>query len=158
MDNYEKFRDEIIEIIGKARNIAIENGKPVSCSSISCDLCDWGNGKCDGITFQKYYDLFKEWANAEYVEPPRLTKAERAFCEWLVSGCYIARDSSGDLYIYIRKPVKGGMVWGTPDETCERWSHLGAIFNVSFPFIKWEDEKPWSVADLLKLEVQDETD
>lgn len=151
MTNYEKYREKILDVVVSRRCFAVVDGELVLCGDVMCEQCDlYQEGKsCVGI--------LRDWLNAEYVEPLKLTKAERAFCESLVPGCYIARDSSGDLYIYIGKPVKGRMVWGTPDEMCEHWSHLGAIFNVSFPFVKWEDEKPWKVEDLLKLEVLDET-
>lgn len=31
------------------------------------------------------------------------------------------------------------------------------IDSACFPFIKWEDKRPWSIEELLKLEVEDES-
>ena len=56
---------------------------------------------------------------------------------------YIARDRNNKLYVYTEKPV--------------RWScyQISAdIFGDIFSFIKWEDEEPWGIEDLKKLEVK----
>lgn len=151
MTNYKKYREEIIEILSKSQKLAIVNNKPAACGEgIQCRLCDLSDDG-EGCTAGKLAVGLKAWLNAEYVEPQKLTKAERAFCESLVPGCYIARDSSGSLYVYTEKPVKCGISWSLPCCTS-----IGAIYNVSFPFVKWEDEQPWKVEDLLKLEVLDE--
>lgn len=56
---------------------------------------------------------------------------------------YIARDENGHLYVYKNKPIKSHECWSdyTNSEFC--FPHL-------FQFIKWEDEEPYLIKDLLK--------
>lgn len=61
MTNYEKYQKEIIEIVKSGRTIAIKDGMPVECSSLSCPNCD----------FYKETHCRKkagEWLESEYVE------------------------------------------------------------------------------------------
>ena len=54
---------------------------------------------------------------------------------------YIARDRSGELYIYTKgKPDKGAWFWGTDNPDC-----VAKIGNNILPEIKWEDEEPTEV-------------
>lgn len=55
---------------------------------------------------------------------------------------WIARDKNGGLYIYILKPTKGFSGWCSGDHT--------AYIKTDFPFIKWEDEEPTRISELLK--------
>lgn len=64
---------------------------------------------------------------------------------------YIARDSDTDLYIYNNKPIKMTTCWNTEGGvfcSLECFAHL-------FPFVKWEDEEPYLIEDLLKEEEND---
>lgn len=86
---------------------------------------------------------------------PKLSKRERMVCELLETG-WITRDNfRSQLYYQNKFPHK--------DEYEDMWLHeekTGLIseplgwLGVSFEFITWEDEKPWSIEDLLKLEVE----
>ena len=86
----------------------------------------------------------------EHIELPKLTKRERAFCEAVQTG-WIARDRNGSLCWFPDDAVvkKSGIIWHAEKYVCI--SH----FKLQFLCIKWEDEKPWSIEDLLKLEVMD---
>ena len=78
-----------------------------------------------------------------------LTKQERAFCEAIKNdGCYIARNKSGRLALHCLRPDKGRIAWTNKSA----WLPLNKDF---FPFIIWEDDEPWSIEDLLKLEVEE---
>ena len=57
---------------------------------------------------------------------------------------YIARDSNGKLFIYERKPHK------YPTEWCQRDAIDFEAFRHMFAMIKWEDEEPTLIADLLE--------
>ena len=39
---------------------------------------------------------------------------------------------------------------------CDYYYISNNLFGNMFDFIKWEDEEPWSIEDLKKLEVKDE--
>ena len=103
---------------------------------------------CDnGLDIMKVY---KDYTCKELLwerkEKPKLTEDEKAILrnvpkhyEW------IARDIDGRLYIYASKPKKGLTIWldtGLPMIT----------FDHIFEFIKWEDEEPYLIEDLLKGE------
>lgn len=83
----------------------------------------------------------------------KLTKKERTFCELIRDG-YIARDSNGEIWWYSYKPHKAAE--GDWDGSGEFILPLEMFHGISFTFITWEDEQPWAVEDLLKLEVEDD--
>ena len=56
---------------------------------------------------------------------------------------WIARDIDGHLYIYASKPKKGLTIWVDTGLPMVSFDHL-------FRFIKWEDDEPYSIKDLLK--------
>lgn len=147
--NFEFYKDEILKCLSK-NSVAIKNNKPVKCDG-RCNSCIRNNeiGECiDKPLF--------EWLYAEHIEPPKLTKRERAFCEAVQTG-WIARDEGGTLYWFPQNESveKRASIWSASE-----YSNISFMI-LDFSFIKWSDEKPWSVADLLKLdvmEVQHETD
>ena len=56
---------------------------------------------------------------------------------------YIARDHDGDLYAFIEKPEKRKEVWISFD--------IHRLINkTELDFIKWEDEEPYNIADLIR--------
>lgn len=140
--NFEFYKEKILAIVEKDNSIALSNGKPVDCSTVGCDICGF-RGNC----YKNRYN----WLYAEHIEPSKLTKRERAFCEAVQTG-WIARDKDRSLYwfpddVEIQKTER---MWNAERYVCIY------SFKLLFLCIKWEDEKPWSVADLLKLEVQDD--
>ena len=96
-----------------------------------------------------------EWLYAEHIEQPKLTKRERAFCEAVQTG-WIARDCDMRLHYYASKPELSDMEWVDDDGLWVRLELLG--LGETFMFIKDTDATPWSIEDMLKLEVQHETD
>lgn len=150
MKNKEKYAKKITEIVCDGSSVAVDKatGNPVSCNNtIGCADCALRNkGGCS--------IALKEWAESEYIEKPVLSKKDRAFLEYLsVNIQYIARDMSGRLYIYVRKPYKQIDCWSS--SACETEKTLW-MFNVDFPMVKWSDEEPWLIEDLKKLEVVEE--
>lgn len=142
MTNFEKYKDEILEI-SRTQPIAINKRRnaPEECSYNVCSECLLHEG-----TYCNQKAIF-QWLYSEYQEPaPKLTKKERAFCEIVRHG-YIARDKDECLHIYRVPPSKNSLEW-----TGQSWIELGCDF---FSFILWEDKKPWSIEDLLKLEVEE---
>ena len=55
---------------------------------------------------------------------------------------YIARDKNGLIFIYAKKPSKCEYSWGGCKYMLLPLEHL-------FQFIQWEDEEPYSIAELL---------
>lgn len=64
---------------------------------------------------------------------------------------YIARDEDETLLICIKKPVKSKDYWlaSSNPESFNYFRHL-------FKMVKWEDEEPWPIEDLLKLPVKED--
>lgn len=143
MLNIEKFLDEFVELAYKGDGIALLNGSPVPCMKLNCNECDCFN---TGISCKEY---ICQWARSEYVEKPKLTQKERRFCE-LAEGGWIARNFNGDICWHSRKPCKGNKVWFS---WCNSVDIVKFNSNLKFDCVTWEDEKPWAVEDLLKLEV-----
>lgn len=156
MKNREKFAKEILDIACSGRNIAVtKENKIAYCSNISCESCMFDNcGKHIGRS-QECSDQLRKWAESEYVEKPIITSREKNFLDVLLPNCkYIARDNSDALYIYNEKPTRTNCNWYSSDGILCLISTR--FFGNMFDFIKWEDEKPWSIEDLKKLEVKDE--
>lgn len=81
---------------------------------------------------------------------PKLTKRERAFCELITDG-YIARDSDMEIWWHERKPYKEFGEWVNNEYSID----VECFNEIPFMFITWEDDEPWAVEDLLKLEVEE---
>lgn len=65
---------------------------------------------------------------------------------------YIARDQSRDLYIYSIKPNKGSKVWSAT--ICKNIAFFASLFQ----FIKWEDEEPYSIKELINTYEKEKND
>ena len=59
---------------------------------------------------------------------------------------WIARDRDECVYVYKSKPIKLGLIWGDNERGCSEWS----LNDDSLPYIKWEDEKPTRIDDLIR--------
>lgn len=159
MTNYEFYKEEIEMRYRECTPFALTKQNCIaSCKIIDCEECVfscYNNPETRGL---RCGDRKMIWAMQEHVEMQKLTKKERKFCE-LFEGkdVWIAKDKSGVPYLYNKKPHKGK---GLYDEIWEANYHGntmdGIVFQLAemkFEFIKWEDEEPWSIDDLLKLEV-----
>ena len=60
---------------------------------------------------------------------------------------WIARDACDSLCVYTKRPIKQMLVWST-----DGWMSPMALFHNLFQFIKWEDDEPYSIEELLKGE------
>lgn len=143
MTNFEFYKEEILNLINSGRVVAKVNGKIVSCGATKCTDCDFG-GNCERNRFT--------WLYAEHIEKPMLNKYERALCEALRTG-WLARDKDGGVYGYKEKPAKSNNRWEG------KWIGFFQLMmynsEIKFDIIKWEDKEPWSIEELLKLEVRE---
>lgn len=150
MTNYEKYEQEIKEIILKGGGIACVGGTPAMCQDTKCGECDF-NSSCRACFNER-----KNWLNAEYKEPITLTEREHAFCVAVGRG-WIARDKNGALYIYTDKPRRNNSVDGWCLPTENNWNKIYGISNKFIPefnLIQWSDE-PYSIEELLKMPVKE---
>jgi len=96
----------------------------------------------------RYWDEYDKvlWERKEK-EKPTLTDAEKAILESLDKKYkYIARDESDELYVYREKPHKTDCIW---DNTHLSFKEL-ELFAHLFQFVKWEDDEPYKIEDLIK--------
>ena len=156
MTNFEFYEYEILSMLNNGDTPMVHNCKIGSCQECKCytdvgEKCDFDieGGDCT-------HELLK-WLYAEHIEKPHLTKKERQFCELVETG-WIARNENGDLYFYesyIEPPYKldktDSTIWRHDVKMYFLSNEHSDLFHVPFTFIKWEDEKPWSIEDLLKL-------
>lgn len=148
MKNKEKYEKEIMNIACNGDSIAVikKSGRIVSCNGTKCCLCLFRGSDCK--------EKVRDWANSEYIEKPVISKKDRFFLECIDAGIkYITRDMDGCLFVYISKPYKQIDCWSSSAYETEKTLRM---FNVDFPMVKWEDDKPWLIEDLKKLEVVEE--
>lgn len=146
MLNAEKYKDRILEVASnhKVFGIDTKNNKIDNCSSMKCRDCLF-------YTFGTIseHDVNRiKWLLSEYKEPLKVSKLEYDIMLYLYRNTkfrYIARDEGGYLYAYYEPVDKGAENWigGEYYETLD-------IFDTLFKFVKWEDEKPTSIEEILK--------
>ena len=149
MKNKEKYAKEIIEVACSGDSIAVTKvgERVVRCGNIACSECLFTPLNC--------VEKIREWAEQENIKKPVISKRDKAFLEYIKEKYkYMAIDDDGCLFAYITKPYKNYIF--------DRWSSdtncvgVSRYFDVDFPMVKWEDEEPWLVEDLKKLEVVEE--
>lgn len=149
MTNFEKYKDEILKI-AEGNIVALVKGEIKACDDVLCENCDFDDcdGSCVAGLIKWLYEEYKELA-------PKLTAKERAFCEMFEGASlrygHVARDECGILAFYMHEPFKDSEA-NTWEDCCDE--RCLVLKREMFSFVKWEDEKPWSIADLLKLEVE----
>lgn len=143
MNKLEKYFEELKNI---RANVAIVNDEPRECVEVECSECRRDNiGSCS-------HKILIEWLAEEYVEKPELTLNEYKLCQILKKG-WLVRDRFNGLTFHVTKP-------SAANDT--EWISSGSAFKISdlmfedikFKFIKLGDKEPWSVEELLKLEIE----
>lgn len=148
MKNKEKWVKQLAEIaLATSPGIAVDvrSGEPRECRKTACRDCAF----CD-ITCNRYALL--KWAEEECKEKSTISRSDRTFLDYVPDDYkYMARDEDGMLFTYKNRPQRGSTTWLYD-------SLLFGIYKakVRFPMVKWEDEEPWLIEDLKKLEVVDE--
>ena len=146
MKNKEKFAKEIMNIACSGNRIAVMkgSGRIVSCDGVLCSVCSF----CDSIDCRKN---IKDWSESEYIEKPVISKRDRMFLDYIDKKFnYIVRTCVGNIRLFSIKPRKGQMEWRSDYPS---FTSLLDSFNIDLPMVKWEDNKPWLIEDLKKLEV-----
>lgn len=80
----------------------------------------------------------------EYKKPVKLTKFEYEYLKFAkaVEYNFIARDEDGGLFLYSIEPWKGEIAWKYRDSGIR-------IFTKMFDFVRWQDEEPYSIDEIL---------
>lgn len=100
-----------------------------NCSGLVCSEC----------LRRSLLDLLEE-----YKEPIKLTQFEYEYLKFAKENEYnfIARDTNNHLYLYPNKPWKGELIWNCIDGNTP-------VFSELFKFVKWEDEEPYNIDEIL---------
>ena len=83
----------------------------------------------------------------EYKKPVKLTKFEYEYLNFVKKEGvnFIARDEDNKLYGTSEKPEKYNTTWASRDG-CNKYV---GMFKSIFSFVKWEDEEPWNIDNIL---------
>ena len=100
-----------------------------SCSSFTCS-------ECLRLSLMELLE--------EYKEPVKLTKFEYEYLKFAkaVEYNFIARDEDGGLFLYSIEPWKGEIAWKYRDSSIR-------IFTKMFNFVRWQDEEPYNIDEIL---------
>ena len=135
MKNKEKYIDFIVEAFADADVDVCEFRrkyvlKQKDCNRVICVECSKRTA---------------EWLEQEYQEST-LTEDEKAILRNLLKDYkWIARDEDGILFLYLSMPQKNGTWWQSGSLELDF-----SMYDDLFQFIKWEDEEPYSIDELLK--------
>lgn len=136
----EKIKDEI-----KNFDTNVNADKVLSCwlHRITTNFND-NNNICGVVTCSECLRLSLMGLLEEYKEPIKLSKFEYEYLKFAkaVGYNFIARDENGGLFLYSIKPWKGEITWKY------RNSNI-LIFTKMFNFVRWQDEEPYNIDEIL---------
>lgn len=119
-----------------------------------CNGCIFENVKCNPF-YPSCWIYHRELYSKEFlkqkikikdkVKKPKLTEVEKIILKHFLDENYkyVARDEFGKLFLYFSKPHKSFKMWLSKSNTKE------LCFDM-LKFIKWSDEEPYLIEDLLK--------
>lgn len=142
-----QFRNGGFRFVGKDGDLKDDESEVVS--SLMFYNAHWEHTGTDDNDYDivAVYELNEVWEREELT----LTEDERVILLNLPGNYeWIARDKDGELFIYTEKPCKTADYWGLVDTVPVG---LG-LFDHLFQMVRWEDEEPWKIDDLLKLDVK----
>ena len=111
----------------------------VTTKQSNIDGCCRKNLRCEECLKVSFIDLLEE-----YKKPVKLSKFEYEYLKVAKKEGFnfIARDKTNVLYGFEKRPKKCDLMWGSGGE-CVR------MFESTFSFVKWVDEKPWKIDEIL---------
>ena len=111
----------------------------VTTKQSNIDGCCRPNLRCEECLKVSFIDLLEE-----YKKPVKLSKFEYEYLKVAKKSGYnfIARDKSNRLYGFEKQPTKDNATWGS------RGDYVG-MFKSTFSFVKWEDEEPYNIDEIL---------
>nr|DAP51665.1 MAG TPA: hypothetical protein [Caudoviricetes sp.] len=146
MLNVEKYKGRILELEDADYLFSVNkcNNKIKACCVSECTECLFNTGNCSRARTR--------WLLSEYKEPIKLTRLEYEILKYVQKEGFnfITRTYHislyGNLFIYETKPIKydSSVGWCTTSK-----SYVLYAFNDLFQFVKWEDEEPTLIKDVL---------
>lgn len=150
MINAEKYKDQLLKFVEENHDSLFgldKNSEPISCTVCRCNNCQFGFKKNNYIEGCSCSAAKIKWLLSEYKEPVKLSRLEYEILKLAINkSCeYIARDSDGQLFVFMEKPHKGESFWKT-----DGYYYLLEMFSVLFQFVKWEDSTPTPIKEVLE--------
>lgn len=143
-----QYRNGGFRFVGKDGDLKDDESEVVS--SLMFYNARWEHtGTDDDYDIVAVYELNEVWKREE----PTITEDEKTILRNLPADYeWIARDGrNSELYIYPDKPDKHEGFWMAK---CD-YRSLDALSHL-FVMVKWEDDEPWRIEDLLKLDVKED--
>ena len=111
----------------------------VTTKQSNIDGCCRPNLRCEECLKVSFIDLLEE-----YKEPVKLTRFEYEYLKVAKKEGFnfIARDEDNMLYGFTKQPKKHNSYWHNSYKFIK-------IFKSMFKFVKWEDEEPWEIDEIL---------
>lgn len=140
-----KYRNGWFRFVGKYGTLLDSEGNGAHALN-SYDKSLLNNNGAKPLDIVAVYELNEVWKRGE----PIITDDEKVILRNLPSNYeWIARDKNGRLCVYPGKPSKAVTSWG-----CALGHRFLDLFNHLFQMIHWEDDEPWKIDDLLKLDIK----
>ena len=141
-----QYRDGYFRFVGKYGTLLDDMGHSMNTLHSYDERLRANNGM-KTVDIVAVYELKEVWKR----EDPTITEDEKTILRNLLGKYeWIARDESGVLYIYHNKPKNKEFTW-----VVESGSRCLDLFDHLFKMVQWEDDEPWKVEDLLKLDVKE---
>ena len=154
-----RYQNGGFRFVGKNGDLKVDESKVVSNLMFYNARWEHTGSDDNDLDIVAVYELNEVWKREE--PTMTITEDEKAILRNLPAEYkWITRDEDSKLYIYQDKPEKCVDVWmsgrGSMFLFCDqRYSPL-YLFNHLFGMVKWEDDEPWRIEDLLKLDVKED--
>ena len=139
MKNFEVYEDKIKEY---DYDFARKNGEVIECYG-TCKNCDFRSNNFGNCKHNKI-----KWLYEEYKEPIKLSRLEFELLKYFKGNGfeYIVIDKDQKcVHIYTNKPKRGKISWFYESGNIE----FLRLFKDHFQFVKWEDEEPTLIQNIL---------
>ena len=135
----EKIKDEIKNFYDENNTLRCYLAQIATNQNYSVNCYRGGNVNCSECLRLSLLELLEE-----YKEPIKLTRFEYEYLKIAKKNKYhfIARDKDGGVFLYTKQPTKCDLMCGSGGD-CVR------MFESTFSFVKWVDEKPWNIDNIL---------
>lgn len=149
MKNKEKYAKEILDIVCKGNNVALDisTGSLYACEDFSCGKCYFepdnyphDTGSCT--------NNFVHWVNSEYKEKKEFSEADKAYVKAMDKLNWFARDEDGSVWGFVNKPFKQHCYWRGADST-KFVLFKSFASSATFESLSWEDEEPTHRSEIL---------
>lgn len=140
MRNVDWYKEELIKMANKHSYVYVSNEKVEGCGGSEQFIKFIRNEASRG---------FIEWLYEEH--KVGLSTLEYEVLKYFYrEGCrYIARDKDNELFLYKNSPIKSVDQWIIDRAGSWNFTALRPFGNL-FSFVRWEDEKPTSICEILK--------